>query len=319
MTEKELLQNLQQLKEIKPRKDWVFLTKQNIFAKERLEQEETSTIITFSEILNYLRFIFSNNKLAVASLSLVLIFGGVFAVAQNSVPGDVLYSLRKATEQAQMSFIPEKEYEIYEFKIVNNRLEDLLKVSQNNSVKNLAPAIEEYETSASQMAQRVVKNNTVKKDPEEIKKAIVDIENIKTKVLEIESLGVLIDNSEIEKSGKVLSIALMETDLNKIEDMILELDDNDLFAEEISFIETTREQLKEIEQRILNLEDIDLLEQDIILLDKIKQDTKELEEKLLNLNTEQEELEDDQEVDNIEDILEVDEKQEANNSINGIN
>ncbi len=203
MTEQELIHKIQKLRDIKPRKDWVIFTKQRILS-EKPEFVRDRVSISFEEILTGMRFIL-NHKPAFITLTAVLVLIGTFGFAQNSLPGDLLYSFKKITEQTQKTFISEKEFNI---KIVNNRLDDLIKIAQSNSTKNLAPAINEYQASVSEVARKLVKDET-KNNPDEIKKIVKDVKSIEKRTAEIKSLGVQIDEN-IELDGALVQLITLQ-------------------------------------------------------------------------------------------------------------
>lgn len=203
MIEKDLIAKIKELRQIKPRQDWVVLTKQKILS-EKPEFVRDRVSIGFEEILAGIKFIFSH-KLAFATLTAVFVLIGTFGFAQNSVPGDLLYSVKKITEQTQRTFIPEKEFNI---KIVNNRLDDLIKIAQSNSTKNLAPAINEYQASVSEVARKIAKDET-KNNPDEIKKIVKDVKSIEKRTAEIKSLGVQIDEN-IELDGALVQLITLQ-------------------------------------------------------------------------------------------------------------
>ena len=102
----------------------------------------------------------------------------------------------------------------YYIKIVNNRLDDLASVAQSNSTKNLAPAINEYKASVSEVAKNLVKDET-KKNPNELKKIVKEVQSIEKKTAEMESLGMVIgENIELD-SALVQLIKLQVDDLEK--------------------------------------------------------------------------------------------------------
>ena len=217
MTDKELIKKIKTLNKIEPDKDWVILSKQRILGEEY--RKEKMTWNEFFRILN----LFINHKLVFSSLTLIVILFGVFGFAQNSVPGDLLYPVKKTAEQTQKVFVDEKSLNV---KIVNNRLEDLEKVAKNNSVKNLPVAINEYQASVSKIASVIVKDE-IKSNPEEIKKIVKDVKSIENKEKEIKSLGI-----EIEENID-LDSALVEL----IKAQVNELEQKKLLPEQIKALE----------------------------------------------------------------------------------
>lgn len=149
-TEKELIGKLRELRQIKPNKDWVVLTKSQILG----EEKKYTSLFLF--------------RPAYAGLIALFILIGLFGFAQNSLPGDFLYPIKKISEKAQAVFVSEEEKPNLNFELANKRLEELAKIAQENRVRNLPPAIDEAEVSISEVAKNLVKSEPEKADRETI-------------------------------------------------------------------------------------------------------------------------------------------------------
>ncbi len=192
MTEKELIAKIRELRQIKPNKDWVILTKSQI-----LGQEPKMDLSLF-----FRRSVW-------ASLTLFIILFLVFIIAQNSLPGDLLYPIKKITERSQAVFVSEDEMPKVQLELANKRLEELTKIAETNQVKKLAPAINEFQASISEAAKKIA---TAKKpDLKEITKETKKIEEGKQKV---EALGIVIGETE-ELDNTLASI--VEREIKELE------------------------------------------------------------------------------------------------------
>jgi len=129
VTEKELIGKIRELRQIKPRKDWVVLTKTQI-----LGQEETPKFELFPFF-----------KPAYAGLFFLLLLAGLIEFSQGALPGDPLYSLKRITEKAQAVFVSKEEQPKLQLELTSKRLEELNKVADANRVKRLAPALNEFQ------------------------------------------------------------------------------------------------------------------------------------------------------------------------------
>jgi hypothetical protein len=187
MTEKEFISKIRELSQIKPRKDWV------VFAKREILGEEPNLREQFSDILEIFPRIVFQRKFAYAFSVILLVLIGTFGFAQNTVPGDLLFPMKKITEKTQAVFIAEKAK--YDLEVANKRLEDLTKIAQTNRVKNIAPAISEFQASVSEAAKNLVKEET-KKDSETIKKIALEVKKLEENKQKVESLGIVIEESE---------------------------------------------------------------------------------------------------------------------------
>jgi hypothetical protein len=177
MAEADLVKRIQELKKIRPRKDWVVLTKSQILGQE-------------PKILFFPFF-----KPALATVTTLGILFGVFSLAQNSLPGDVLYQIKKITEKSQAVFVSEEELPKYNLEIANKRLEELTKIAQTNQVQKMAPAIEEFQANVSETAKNLAK---VKKVDEEIVENTRKLEENKEKVEKV--LATKIETAEYDRA-----------------------------------------------------------------------------------------------------------------------
>ena len=182
MQEKELISNLKKLRQIEPNKEWVSLTKSQILGTEKS--------VSFGWFSPYF-------KPAFAGLISVFVFVGVFGFAQNSLPGDLLYSVKKISERGQGVFVSEQEKPAFQLKIVNQRLEELALIVQYNQTEKLASGVDEFQASVAHISE-VLQNV---KDPEKIAEAVVEeIEKLKENKEKIEgTLAVKIGTEESEK------------------------------------------------------------------------------------------------------------------------
>jgi TolA-binding protein len=183
MTEKELILKIQGLREIKPREEWVFLTKREI-----LGEPEVKPKVSWLEV--FPRFFFQH-KLAFASLALIVIVCA-FGFSQNAVSGDLLFALKKVTEKAQTAFVSSEGQLKNRLELANKRLEELTKIAEQNQVKKLSSAIGECQASMSQVASKagaVRKPEEARKIVPEIKKMEGNIQNLKTYGVEISDDG----------------------------------------------------------------------------------------------------------------------------------
>ncbi len=152
MDEAKIIQNLKELKQIKPNKEWAILTKKEILGEEYKESR-------FSTIVSTFRFILQPKVLAPAVLTLLV---GLFLFVQGSLPGDSLHSVKKIAEMGQETVAPNKT-EFY-LGIAEKRAQELNEIVAANQVEKLSPAIKEYQDSLKKAAQSIAENS---KAPEE--------------------------------------------------------------------------------------------------------------------------------------------------------
>src|SRR3989338_5497345 len=123
MREKDLIKQLKGLKEIKPRKDWVLLTKSQILSEPGRELETKISVFHW--------------KLAFAPMISVFIVIGLFGFANSTVPGDFLFPVKKVTEVVQvgLSLTSAEKSEVH-LRLANRRLEELSEIAEANKVRS---------------------------------------------------------------------------------------------------------------------------------------------------------------------------------------
>ena len=209
MTEKELIGKIRELRQIQPRKDWVSLTKSQVLG----ESARGRASVSF----------FPFWKPALATVTAFGILFGVFSFAQNSLPGDILYSIKKITEKSQAVFVSEKELPKYNLEIANKRLDELNEIAQTNQVKKLAPAISEFQANMSEAAKSLA---TVKgQDVEKIVAQTKKLEENKQKVEEV-----LATKIETEEYDNALA-QIVESQIKDLESRTLTEEQKLLFEE----------------------------------------------------------------------------------------
>lgn len=164
--EPELILKIRELRKLKPDKKWVFLTKKEILGRE----EGFSWENKFSQIVEIFKPARLTYKpILVYSIFALILFTGGFLLAKNSLPGDLLYPLKKITERSRAFFISQDDKPRAGLEMVNKRLEELAEITKNNDVRKIAPAFSEIKTSKSSAKKEVAKLIQNKSEQEAIK------------------------------------------------------------------------------------------------------------------------------------------------------
>jgi hypothetical protein len=131
--DKLLISRLRELRNVKPEKEWVSSAKLSI-----LGQEEKRTFLPFFQ-----------PALAGVTFALALL---VFGFAQNSLPGDLLYSLKRVSEDGRMIFVSDQIREQINLEMANKRLTELALLAEKNETGRLPQAINEFQDSIAKLA-----------------------------------------------------------------------------------------------------------------------------------------------------------------------
>jgi hypothetical protein len=197
MTEAELIKKIKTLREIKPRKDWVLLTKSQILGDVEVRPQH---------------FLFPFFKPAYAGVFVVLFLIGLFEFSQSALPGEPLYFVKRASEKAVASFTPQEQKSRVNLESANKRLEELNQIAQNNEVKKLAPAMNEFQANVSEAAKNLA---NVKKVDQGLIAQTQKLEENKEKVEKV-----LATKIETEEYDNALS-QLVEREIQDLEERTL--------------------------------------------------------------------------------------------------
>lgn len=190
MEKKSLISKLQELKSIKPSQNWVVFNKKQLLGNEA----KVDILETFSAALAF-------KTLAYAALSVLVIFAGVLAVAQYSLPGSPLFSIKKITEYSMAELFPGVDQSKYSLDIANKRLSDLSAIVSARQKNNIPQGINEFKESVTNIADNLNTNDRPA------------LQQIATRV---ESLGAMINNGQ---QGFQLNSALAPLVQKEISDL----------------------------------------------------------------------------------------------------
>lgn len=208
MTEKELIKKITQLRRIKPKKNWVFLTKSQIL-RESISGKETSF---FSKIQQF--FSLKPAKLALAGFCIVLFISGLFEISRNSLPGEWLYPVKKIAEKGEAVFVFGKNKPGLDLEYASRRLDELEKIAQTNQVKKLTPALEEYKQSLANATKNLNKMDaTTSSDPviiKELAKKTQQLEESREKLEKTYGIVGLDDNQELSPTKTVVELLIKD-------------------------------------------------------------------------------------------------------------
>lgn len=207
MEEKDLIQKLSILKEIKPRENWVIFAKARILSDVRRSTSNTLRRSFVEDVFATISlFRYLGKPAYVLPLLLVFVFGGVtLQASKNSLPGDALFSVKSVFEKATLSNL----------ELAQKRLEDLRKIAQENKVKNLSETIKEFKASVGEVSKNIA--GLVEKDPSKALQAGMELVQLqKDKAVIEQILGTAID----EETATELKNATKYLVENELEDLL---------------------------------------------------------------------------------------------------
>ena len=195
ITETDLIKKIKELKQIRPRSEWVVLCKNQILEEQEMFGVRPQTFLAFLKMAFKLIFKPALKPALATAMAFGIVFG-VFGFAQNALPGELLYSVKKLTEKTQAVFVSEQEKPYFQFELANKRIQELNKIAETNQANKLAPAIKEYQASVSKAVENLTQIKEPEKNPEIVKQVVLQSEKLTEKKQEVETLGVVFDNTE---------------------------------------------------------------------------------------------------------------------------
>lgn len=128
MLEKELIEQLKQLQEIKPNKNWANWLLSNILTK-----SQQDIVIKPRVKLVFFSFIHQYQK-ALVSATFVVLFISTFAFAQTTLPGNPLYPVKTLTQNAKIALASKDYKPVVRLQITKARLEDIAKITDQEQI-----------------------------------------------------------------------------------------------------------------------------------------------------------------------------------------
>jgi hypothetical protein len=129
MTEKDLIRKIKKLERIQPSQEWFIQTRHNLTVQIDFEKRKSKIDFGFG-FLHWLREPHS----VILSFCLLFIFITVpwltIKASQSSLPGDLLYPVKKATEEIQAIVTSEESKAQLQVEFASRRLEELAKITE---------------------------------------------------------------------------------------------------------------------------------------------------------------------------------------------
>jgi len=156
ISQKQLIEQIKQLKEIKPRREWAVLLKSQILSEEKQVAGVTAKSVGIG-IMDAISLVFAQRKLAYAFTVVLFLIVGVFGFARYTVPGDLLFPIKKITEQSQAALTGQSGVQ-QDIVALSNRINDLAQVAKDGRTNSIPLAISEINANVSQLTKNLKDN-----------------------------------------------------------------------------------------------------------------------------------------------------------------
>jgi hypothetical protein len=208
MTEKELLDKLNEFKQIKPNSDWANWLLANILSQrqETIITRPRIKLVSFSFLRQYQK--------ALISAAFVALFASTFVLAQTSLPGNPLYPIKTLTQDVRIALAPTDYKPVVRMQVAKSRLQDIAQTHQKDNIALLS--------------------QNVQKDLETIPKELKNIQN-KNKTLTY--------SKQVQTEAQGLKDIISQTQLQPQEKEALEKTSQEAQNQVLSLIIDTQDQI----------------------------------------------------------------------------
>jgi hypothetical protein len=182
MTEKELLNKLNEFKQIKPNQDWAHWLLSNILSQSsfviaseaKQSQKPKIHLVSFSFLHQYQK--------ALVSAAFVVLFVSTFAFAQTTLPGNPLYSVKTLTQTARLFLTPKDYKPVVRMQITKVRLEDMAKITdQEQAIALMSQNIQKDLQTIPQELKNISKKQVTLKMSKQVQDEAKDLNNVISK------------------------------------------------------------------------------------------------------------------------------------------
>jgi hypothetical protein len=159
ITEKQLIESLKQMREIKPRKEWAVLLRSQILAEKKTESKIVAQPAKFAEFIGMISSSLfqpfstaqSRQKIAYSFAAFAFVVIGLVGFAESSMPGDLMFPAKKMAEQSQAALTGQTGLK-NNIVALNSRINDLAQVAKEGKKSSIPSAIDEIKTNAKDLA-----------------------------------------------------------------------------------------------------------------------------------------------------------------------
>jgi hypothetical protein len=217
LTDTQLIAKVKELRHIEPKKEWVSFNKRSILG----EEPRVSFLPYFKPAFAFM------------ALAFILCGGVGYAFVKSSLPGDVLYVLRKTVHDGQAIFVSDDDKPAFQLGLANDRLDDLAKAS----ARNLEPTMDEFQNNIMEAAKSLSKMNISTSSPEVMQKIVRETKKLEENKQKVESLGIYLSEEETAEFENIFE--------DIVDRLIIDLENSVLDEEKANLLVRMKELISE--------------------------------------------------------------------------
>lgn len=154
ISEKQLIEGLKTLKQIKPRQEWASLLRSQIVTEKKVETNFAAQPVRIMDVLSSVIF---QKRMAYSFAVLLFMVIGVFGFASFTVPGDLLFPFKKMAEQSTASLSGQTLFK-QNVSALSTRINELAQVTKEGRASNISLAVNEVNENAKELTQKLKGN-----------------------------------------------------------------------------------------------------------------------------------------------------------------
>ncbi|MFA5392422.1 MAG: DUF5667 domain-containing protein [Candidatus Paceibacterota bacterium] len=200
MLEKDLINKLNEFKEIEPNKDWAHWLLSNILTKSQREViiKPRVKLVSFSFIHQYQK--------ALASAAFAVLFVSTFAFAQTTLPGNPLYPVKTLTQNARIALSSKDYKSVVRLEIAKARLSDMTKtIDQEQAIALMSQNIQKDLQALPQELKNISNKKIALQVSQKVREQTKDLKNLSNNLLNNNNLNQAIDEAQNKVYGFIFS------------------------------------------------------------------------------------------------------------------
>ncbi|OGF30610.1 hypothetical protein A2533_03230 [Candidatus Falkowbacteria bacterium RIFOXYD2_FULL_35_9] len=263
-----LVTQLKNLNRIEPREDWVKSNKELLLSQIKAQAPESRSSFFsfwyFGKMLLPQGFItFIAKPIGVISVIMLMIFGsGAFTVnaSKNSLPGDILYSIKLTSEKVMIGLtVSDEKKTERNMTIADNRmreLETIVASDKNNDTKKqqIMVVTENLIGTMNGINKNIEDVSSKKEDLSQRMEIVQRVDERATQIVEKldKSNEVFIDNDVTENISQVTKV-VEDTSLKAVQTIAEKYDNGEIDISSEKVVEVIENQIKKVEQKIAEI------------------------------------------------------------------
>ncbi|HCC22914.1 TPA: hypothetical protein DF272_01910 [Candidatus Falkowbacteria bacterium] len=263
-----IFKQLEDLKNVKPREDWVRANREVLLAQ--ISSQGPVRESSFFGILNFIRMLvpagfvnFLAKPFGVVTVAVLFVLGsGAFTVnaSKSSIPGDILYSVKLTSEKVQVGLtVSENKKTALHVDFAEERINEIEQIAASTidvteKREKISIAADNFKDSLNSVQESFDKVKTTKAEKDVINRSIEVVKQVDQKV---EAIALRLTNNESLKSDAAVvksidsaKAEIAETQVKAVEVIVDKYDKGEIELTSEELVETVEAKIKQVGDKI---------------------------------------------------------------------